>query len=156
MQIFSKNLLREREFMLVIYVDDSYLQGDSFEECFLNVLNTIEVLKSLGFTIQRKKSIFMTKQSMAYSRFVSDCIKVAVSLTHDKKKKIYSLCEGMMQKDVIIITATKMIVIKTHCQFGSSFSSSNFRSMLLQWIRKKKQRLCLDFIWTISLWFPYL
>ena len=28
-------LLRERGFLSVIYVDDSYPQGDSFEECFL-------------------------------------------------------------------------------------------------------------------------
>ena len=57
MRIFTKiskipfSILREKGFLSVVYVDDSYLQGDDCEDCFCNALNTIEILRSLGFTI---------------------------------------------------------------------------------------------------------
>ena len=50
MRIFTKIskipffVLREKGFHSVVYVDDSYLQGDDYEDCFSNVLNTIEFL----------------------------------------------------------------------------------------------------------------
>ena len=62
MQIFTKiskipfSILREKGFLSVVYVDDSYLQADGYEDCFSNVLNTLEIPRSLGFTIHRDKS----------------------------------------------------------------------------------------------------
>ena len=50
MRLFTKiskisfSILREKGFLSVVYVDDSYLQGDDYEDCFSNVLNTIEFL----------------------------------------------------------------------------------------------------------------
>ena len=41
----------------VVYVDDSYLQGDSYEICLKNVNDTIIMLRSLGFTIHPEKSL---------------------------------------------------------------------------------------------------
>ena len=54
-----KKTFREKGFLSVVYVDDSYLEGDDYEDCFSNVLNTIEILRSLGFTIHPDKSKFM-------------------------------------------------------------------------------------------------
>lgn len=51
-------LLRERGFLWVIYVDESYLQKDSFKEYLLIFLNTIEEVRSLELTIQSNKFIF--------------------------------------------------------------------------------------------------
>ena len=55
-RIFTKlpkipfSILREKG-LSVVYVDDSYLQDDDYEDCFSNVLSIIEILRSLGFTI---------------------------------------------------------------------------------------------------------
>ena len=71
-QIFTKiskipfSILREKGFLSVVYVDDSYLQGDDYEDCFSNVLNTIEILRSLGFTIHPDKSKFISTQCITY------------------------------------------------------------------------------------------
>ena len=60
MRIFTKiskvpfSILREKGFPSVVYVDDSYLQGDDYEDCFSKVLKIIEILRSLGFTIHPK------------------------------------------------------------------------------------------------------
>ena len=59
---FSKipfSILREKGFLSVFFVDDSYLQGVDSEDCFSNVLNTTEILRSLGFTIHPDKFKFI-------------------------------------------------------------------------------------------------
>ena len=35
------SVLREKSFLSVVYFDDSYFQGNDYEDCFPNVLNTI-------------------------------------------------------------------------------------------------------------------
>ena len=50
------SILREKGFLPVVYVYDSYLQGDDYEDCFSNVLKTKVILRSLGFTIHPEKS----------------------------------------------------------------------------------------------------
>ena len=63
---FHLYCFRERRFLSVNNVDDSYLQGSSFEECFLNALSTTTVLRSLWSKIYPDKSLFMPKQSTIY------------------------------------------------------------------------------------------
>ena len=56
--------LRMQGHTSVVYVDDSYLQGDSYESCLKNVNNTIIILRSLGFTIHPKKSVLKPTQNL--------------------------------------------------------------------------------------------
>ena len=59
-QIFTKiskrpfSILIEKGFLSVI--DDSHLQDDDYEDCFSNVLNTKEILRSLGFKTTQTNS----------------------------------------------------------------------------------------------------
>ena len=68
MRIFTKiseipfSILREKGFLSVVYVNDLYLQGGEYEDCFSNFLNTIEILRSFGFTVHPDKSKFTTTQ----------------------------------------------------------------------------------------------
>ena len=48
--------LRDLGYLSVVYVDDSYLQGNDFEECLKNVIETINILRFLGYTIHAEKS----------------------------------------------------------------------------------------------------
>ena len=50
------SFLRSEVYMLVIYVDDCYLQGDSFKKCAENVIRTIDILEGLGFYLKIEKS----------------------------------------------------------------------------------------------------
>ena len=76
MRIFTKiskipfSILKEKSFLSVFYVHDSYLQGDDYENCFFNVLNTIEILRSLGFTIHPDKSKFIPTQLITFLGFI--------------------------------------------------------------------------------------
>ena len=68
MQIFNELLkavfisLHELGYELSVYVDDSLLLVQTFEEWFDNVLSTILLLKELGFVMHRTNSIFVPTQ----------------------------------------------------------------------------------------------
>ena len=79
---------REKGFLFVVYVDDSYLQGDDYEDCFCNVLQTIEILRSLGFTIHSEKPKFIPNQCITYLGFIISSVQMTVTLTMEKKGKI--------------------------------------------------------------------
>ena len=57
-------VLRENGQLSVMFVDDIYLQGGTFDECQQNVWITIAFLRSLGFTIHVKKSVIISTQLM--------------------------------------------------------------------------------------------
>ena len=60
------SVLRMQGHTSVVYVEDSYLQGDSYESCLKNVNDTTEMLRSLGFIIHPEKSILQPTQSLIY------------------------------------------------------------------------------------------
>ena len=63
MRIFTKqvkpvfSVSRSNGHISVIFVHDSYLQGDTWSECQNNIKDTIGLLSCLGFTINVPKSI---------------------------------------------------------------------------------------------------
>ena len=68
----------------VVYVDDSYLQGDDYEDWFSNLLNTIEIPRPLGFTIQPDKPNFKPTQCITYLGFILNSVQMAITLTLEK------------------------------------------------------------------------
>ena len=72
MRVFTKLLksafspLRQSGHLSVVYVDDSFLQGDTYVECMSNILATIELLKQLGFTIHSQKSILIPSHRIIF------------------------------------------------------------------------------------------
>ena len=82
MRIFTKiskiprSILKEKSYLSVVYVHDSYLQGDDYEDCFSNALNTIEILRSLGFTIHPDKSKFIQTQFITFLRFIFNSVQM--------------------------------------------------------------------------------
>ena len=68
MRAFKKNCkvpfsrLLHLEHRSEVYIDDSYLQGDSYKAYFDNVIETIKVLRKLGLIIHTEKSVIIPKQ----------------------------------------------------------------------------------------------
>ena len=57
MRVFNKTTkvpsgyLRSLGHNSVVYVDDSYLQGETYQACVDNISDTIKLLRELGFVI---------------------------------------------------------------------------------------------------------
>ena len=76
MRIFTKttklpfSVLKMQDNTSVVYEDDSYLQGDSYESCLKNVNDIIVMLRSLGFTIHPEKLVLKPMQNVIYLGFI--------------------------------------------------------------------------------------
>ena len=58
----------------VVYVDDSYLQGDKYLACLYNISDTIKLLRELGFLIHTEKSVLTPSQTIVFLDFIiSSC-----------------------------------------------------------------------------------
>lgn len=95
--------LHEEGHAIIIYFDDSLIQGDTFQLCYHSVERAATLLDSLGFTIHQEKSVFLPTQHIEYLGFVLNSKTMTVSLTDAKKIKIRDLCMETIQLKCITI-----------------------------------------------------
>ena len=82
------SFLRSEGYLSFIYVDDCYLQGDSFTRCAKNVIRTADILESLGFYIKMGKSEIIPKQKITFLGVIIYSLHVTKTLNNEKKQKI--------------------------------------------------------------------
>ena len=83
----------------MVFVDNSYLQGNTYKACLHNIENTMELLRNLGFTIHATKSLLNPTQRITFLGFVIDSDQMTVEITEEKKNKIHNLCVEIFQKE---------------------------------------------------------
>jgi len=83
--------LRQSGHLSSSYIDDSYLQGDDFNDCVTNAIATIKLFDSLGFVIHPLKSVLVPAQG-----FVLDSIGMKIYLTQDKAQKLKEACDTIL------------------------------------------------------------
>ena len=88
------SFLRSEGHLSVIYVNDCYLQGDSFTKYAENVVRTIEILDSLGFYIKTDKSEIIPEQQIIFFGVIIDSLDMTITLTNEKKQKILNTKYG--------------------------------------------------------------
>lgn len=84
--------LRQMGHLNVGYIDDSYLQGDSIEDCQSNIRDTCGLFEKLGFIIHPVKSILKPVQKLTFLGFVLDSVEMTVTLTDEKILRIKETC----------------------------------------------------------------
>ena len=75
------SVLRMQGYASVVYLDDSYLQGISYESCLKNVNDTIIVLQSLGFTIYPEQSLLKPTQIFVYLGYIINSKDMTLKFT---------------------------------------------------------------------------
>ena len=87
--------LRQQGHISVSYIDDSYLQGDDYNDCKQNVLDTIKLFDYLGFVVHPGMSSLIPKQKIL--RFTIDSVLMRVYPTKEKVEKVKSLGTELLQ-----------------------------------------------------------
>ena len=82
-----------------IYLDDSWLQSDTFLQCLDNVSDTVSLSDALGFTINFEKSHLIPTQRIEYLGCILDSLLMAVFLTPQKTRKIQDLSQAFLTFD---------------------------------------------------------
>ena len=104
MRVFTKiskvpfEYLRSLGHNSVVYVDDSYLQGDTYQTCLDNISDTIKLLRELGFVIHTEKSVLILSQTIVFLGFIISSKNMTLSLNGEKKNKIKTILTDCLYK----------------------------------------------------------
>ena len=99
--IFSQ--LRKAGHLTANYIDDSFLMGDTLEDCRNNVQATMDLSLKCGFIVHPDKSVFEPSQQLTYLGFVLDSRRMTVSLGKDKADKLQEPCQSVLDKNSLSI-----------------------------------------------------
>ena len=105
-RIFTKLLspvyagLRQEGHECFPYIDDSFVVGDSREECKATVGELASTLDHLGFFVHREKSVMVPTQRLTFLGFELDSRDMSVSLTQEKKEKFVRAAEDVLNKEL--------------------------------------------------------
>lgn len=83
--------LRERGFESVVYLDDFLLLSLSASACEENVQAHLNLLTSLGFVINFKKSILKPEKTVKYLGFIFDSERQTISIPDARREKLFKL-----------------------------------------------------------------
>ena len=95
--------LRKIGFANVAYIDDSFLQGDSYHDCSQNIDTTAHLLDSLGLTIHPSKSVLVPTQEITFLGFVLNSVLMTVRLTEEKANSLVHCCIMLLRKSKVTI-----------------------------------------------------
>ena len=115
-RVFTKILkpvyshLRSQGLENVGFIDDTYIQGDSYEDCANNMSLTKTLFKSLGFTINEEKSSPEPKQEISFLGYLLNSKSMSVSLTESKADNIVKCCTSVLSAQSVKIREVAKLV----------------------------------------------
>lgn len=81
-----------------MYIDDSYLQGPSFDNCSKNVQDAVYLLTKVEFLLNAEKSILIPSHELSFLGFVLNSLKMTVRPTPEKAEKLRERCSTLLSK----------------------------------------------------------
>lgn len=122
--------LRSQGFTNAIYIDDTYLQGATVQECRDNVEQTEELLVNLGFAISETKSVKQPTQQLAMLGFTLDSGNMLVHLTDKKAQTIKNMCLSLNQNNSCSLQHLAEIIGKIVSTFpGVEYGQMHYRGL---------------------------
>ena len=97
MRIFTKmskvpfGHFRSQGYNSVAYEVDSYLQGDAYQSCLTNILETVNLLRELGFVIHSDKLPLTPSETILFFGFIISSKHIPLYSSDEKKIKIKTL-----------------------------------------------------------------
>jgi len=85
------------------YIDDSIIAGEDESSCTRNLQCTRQLLESLGFTINVKKSQIKPSRKLVYLAFLWDTNTMILSLPNDKIDKILSVSVFVLSTNTVTV-----------------------------------------------------
>ena len=123
------------------YIDDSYLQGDTFNECSSNVTATANMMTSRGFTLHPDKSVFIPTQVLLFLGFILNSIIMSVSPTPEKNSKTIDSCNRLLQTcEPSIKFVSEVIGILVSNLPGVEYGQLHYRSLEIDKIQALKSK----------------
>lgn len=81
----------------VAHLDDLYLQGQTYQNCVHNVIDTTILLDKLGLVVHPEKSTFIPTQVLTILRFVINSMAITIQLTKEKATNLQNVCTELLE-----------------------------------------------------------
>ena len=76
--------LRRSGIILAISIDDGWVKGLTYDDCFRNVIATVQLFSKLGFLLHEEKSVLIPSQHVSILGYNVDSLEMLVTLGDDK------------------------------------------------------------------------
>ena len=122
-RIFTKILkpplctLHKQGHIAVAHLDDLYLQGQTYEKCVLNVIDTTVLLDKLGLVVHPEKSTFIPTQVLTILGFVINSVAMTIQLTREKAAGLQNVCSELLEKSSPSIWEVASVIGKIVASF---------------------------------------
>ena len=94
---------RQQGFRCSYYIDDSLNMNQDKSICGSNFLTMVDTFQSLGFSINKEKSVFVPSQRIVFFGFILDSVLFKVFLPEEKIEKIIKMAQKLSCKKPVII-----------------------------------------------------
>ncbi|XP_068704131.1 uncharacterized protein [Montipora foliosa] len=112
------------------YLDDSYLQGDTYGECMQNIKDTVMLFNKLGFHLHPLKSVIIPTKRLTFLGFNLDSGSMTVSPTEQKVLKTLQSCKKLKVKQNPLISEVAEVIGILVSNFpGTQFGQLYYRSL---------------------------
>ena len=78
------------------YIDDSYLQGNTIQNCQNNIQKAVNLFTSLGFLVHPEKSVLVPTQKLTFLGFILDSEHMIISLTPERARAIKEAAKRLL------------------------------------------------------------
>ena len=85
------------------YIDDFFVQGQTYLQCERSVIKTALTFDDLDYVIHATKSRFIPKQIATYLGFIINTIRMIVTLTDEKKTYLKEKLENLLERETLAI-----------------------------------------------------
>ena len=126
--VFAK--LRLKGHVSSAYIDDSCLQGSTYETCLQNIKDTVTLMDSLGLTVHPEKSVLVPTQQIVFLGFLLCSITMTIRLTPDRCQAVIECCKDIMaQKRVTIRKFSQLIGSLVATQPGVEYAPLYYKPL---------------------------
>lgn len=122
--------LRQKGHFVVEFIDDFFLQGQTYNECEKGVIKSIKLFDGVGYVIHPIKSHLIPSNEITYLGFVINSIDMTVEITQEKKDDILSFAVTLIESFQISIRQLAGFIGKIVATFpGSTYGPLHYRCL---------------------------
>ncbi|XP_028404044.1 uncharacterized protein LOC114526666 [Dendronephthya gigantea] len=82
-----------------VHIDDCYLQGKTYDQCIVNVIDSVILFDSLGFVVHPTKSVLTPSQEIVTLGFLINSVEMTIRLTRDKALDLKQECQTLLKSE---------------------------------------------------------
>lgn len=99
------------------HLDDLNLQGQTYEKCVLNVIDTTILLDKFGLVVHPEKSTFVPTQVLTILWFVINSVAMTIQLTREKATSLQNICTELLENSSPSIREVAVVIGKIVSSF---------------------------------------